>query len=42
LHLRPGVLEVPVGVVLLKIIGVGGRRPVLSPRQCLVQSESIP
>ena len=42
LHLRPSVLEVPVGVVLLKIIGVGGRRPVLSPRQCLVQSESIP
>ena len=29
LHLSPGVLEVPVGIVLLQIIWVGGRRPVL-------------
>lgn len=30
LHLSPGVLEVPVGVVLLQVIWVGRRGPVLS------------
>lgn len=29
LHLSPGVPEVPVGVVLLKVLGVGRRGPVL-------------
>jgi len=29
LHLRPGILEVPIGVMLLKVIWVSGRRPVL-------------
>lgn len=42
LHLSPGVLEVPVGVVLLEVVGVGRRRPMLWFCKCLVLLDAAP
>jgi hypothetical protein len=37
LHLRPGVTEVPVGVVLAEVLRIGGRWPVLQDRVRVAQ-----